>query len=158
MLFLASQLRWMPAGIYRSQLQVQHCTARLSVATAQSEGESKKKHVLILEVNGEQFRTINYPLETVRPFVHDNVCQPLSWICSLMHSLTCSLTHLLPRSLTSLTHLTHSLNHSLTDSFAHDHSDIALSREFSSRRLTPRACSKQHVTSQQKAWKTKAPL
>lgn len=45
-----------------------------SVATALSEGESKKKHIVLLEVNGEQFRTINYPLETVRPFVHDNVC------------------------------------------------------------------------------------
>lgn len=45
-----------------------------SVATALSEGESKKKHIVLLEVNGEQFRTINYPLESVRPFIHDNVC------------------------------------------------------------------------------------
>ncbi|KAL3143519.1 hypothetical protein ABBQ38_002323 [Trebouxia sp. C0009 RCD-2024] len=44
-----------------------------SVATALSEGESKKKHIVLLEVNGEQFRTINYPLESVRPFIHDNV-------------------------------------------------------------------------------------
>lgn len=80
-----------------------------SVATALSEGESKKKHVLILEVNGEQFRTINYPLETVRPFIHDNVCQCLSWICLLTHCLTCSFTH--------------SLIHS--HSFAHNHSDVA---------------------------------
>ena len=63
-----------------------------SVATALSEGESKMKHVLILEVNGEQFRTINYPLETVRPFIHDNVC--LSWtplMGSFVHSHTGSL-------------------------------------------------------------------
>lgn len=44
-----------------------------SIATALSEGESKQKHVVLLEVNGEQFRTINYPLESVRPFIHDNV-------------------------------------------------------------------------------------
>lgn len=44
-----------------------------SVATALSEGESKKKHVVLFEINGDQYRTVNYPLESVRPFIHDNV-------------------------------------------------------------------------------------
>ena len=52
-----------------------------SVATALSEGESKKKHVVLFEINGDQYRTVNYPLESVRPFIHDNVsfcnCSPL---------------------------------------------------------------------------------
>ena len=44
-----------------------------SVATALSEGESKKKHVVLFEILGDKFRNVNYPLETVRPFIHDNV-------------------------------------------------------------------------------------
>ena len=56
-----------------------------SVATALSEGESKKKHVVLLEVNGEQFRTINYPLESVRPFIHDNVNFLSPQYCKCMH-------------------------------------------------------------------------
>lgn len=60
-----------------------------SVATALSEGESKKKHIVLLEVNGEQFRTINYPLESVRPFIHDNV-RGISLLC---HKQCKSATH-----------------------------------------------------------------
>ncbi len=44
-----------------------------SVATALSEGESKKKHVMILEVKGQQFRVSKHALQTVRPFVFDAV-------------------------------------------------------------------------------------
>ena len=44
-----------------------------SVATALSEGESKKKHAVLFEILGDKFRLVNYPLETVRPFIHDNV-------------------------------------------------------------------------------------
>jgi double-strand break repair protein MRE11 len=44
-----------------------------SVATALSEGESKKKHVVLFEINRERYRTVNFPLESVRPFIHDNV-------------------------------------------------------------------------------------
>ena len=44
-----------------------------SVATALSEGESKKKHVVLLEIMGEQYRTTNQALETVRPFAHESV-------------------------------------------------------------------------------------
>lgn len=47
-----------------------------SVATALSEGESKKKHVVLLEILGEQYRTINMPLITVRPFAHESVSTP----------------------------------------------------------------------------------
>lgn len=44
-----------------------------SVATALSEGESKRKHVVMLEVLGHQWRTSKLPLETVRPFVFESV-------------------------------------------------------------------------------------
>lgn len=44
-----------------------------SVATALSEGESKKKHVFMLEMKGGKWRTVKIPLETVRPFLFDSV-------------------------------------------------------------------------------------
>ena len=44
-----------------------------SVATALSEGESKKKHVFLLEMKGGKWRTVKIPLETVRPFLFDSV-------------------------------------------------------------------------------------
>ncbi|KAG7671414.1 hypothetical protein Ndes2526A_g02059 [Nannochloris sp. 'desiccata'] len=44
-----------------------------SVATALSEGESKRKHVVLLEIMGQNWRTIKFPLETVRPFAFDSV-------------------------------------------------------------------------------------
>lgn len=44
-----------------------------SVATALSEGESKKKHVFLLEIREKKWRTVKIPLETVRPFVFDSV-------------------------------------------------------------------------------------
>eukprot|EP00798_Chlamydomonas_sp_ICE-L_P028771 gene28771-31953_t len=44
-----------------------------SVATSLSQGESVRKHCVLLEVMGSQFRTIKYPLETVRPFVYRNL-------------------------------------------------------------------------------------
>jgi double-strand break repair protein MRE11 len=44
-----------------------------SVATALSEGESKRKHVVLLEIMGNNWRTIKFPLETVRPFAFDSV-------------------------------------------------------------------------------------
>jgi len=61
-----------------------------SVATALSEGESKKKHVVLFEINRERYRTINYPLESVRPFIHDNVSCPceMPMFCSTLS--TCS--------------------------------------------------------------------
>lgn len=43
------------------------------MATALSEGESKKKHVVLLEILGEQYRTVNLPLYSVRPFIHESV-------------------------------------------------------------------------------------
>jgi hypothetical protein len=44
-----------------------------SVATALSEGESKRKHVVLLEIMDANWRTIKFPLETVRPFAFDSV-------------------------------------------------------------------------------------
>lgn len=44
-----------------------------SVATALSEGESKHKHVSIIEIQGKRWRSIQIPLETVRPFAFDTV-------------------------------------------------------------------------------------
>ncbi|GMH38267.1 hypothetical protein BSKO_06151 [Bryopsis sp. KO-2023] len=44
-----------------------------SVATALSEGESRNKHVVLLEVMGDKWRTIKYPLQTVRPFKFQHV-------------------------------------------------------------------------------------
>lgn len=39
-------------------------------------GESKAKHVLVLEVLGDKWRTIKYPLQSVRPFKFEHI--PLS--------------------------------------------------------------------------------
>ena len=47
-----------------------------SVATALSEGESKRKHIMVLEIMGEQWRTIKVALKTVRPFVFESVSRP----------------------------------------------------------------------------------
>ncbi|CAK0786238.1 hypothetical protein CVIRNUC_009451 [Coccomyxa viridis] len=44
-----------------------------SVATALSEGESKRKHIMVLEILGEQWRTIKVALKTVRPFVFESI-------------------------------------------------------------------------------------
>lgn len=44
-----------------------------SVATALSEGESRPKHVQLLEMMGDHFRLVKLPLTTVRPFVFDSV-------------------------------------------------------------------------------------
>ena len=44
-----------------------------SVATALSEGESKKKHVLMLEICGDDWRSVKFPLDTVRPFMFESV-------------------------------------------------------------------------------------
>ena len=44
-----------------------------SVATALSEGESKKKHVIVLEVLNQSFRIVKQELQTVRPFKFDQV-------------------------------------------------------------------------------------
>ena len=44
-----------------------------SVATALSEGESRPKHVQILEVLGSNYRLVKLPLLTVRPFVFSHV-------------------------------------------------------------------------------------
>ncbi len=40
-----------------------------SVATSLSEGESKKKHIGLLEIHKEEFRLKPIPLNSVRPFV-----------------------------------------------------------------------------------------
>ena len=45
-----------------------------SVATALSEGESRPKHVLVLEILKEAWRTVKHPLNTVRPFFFRSVC------------------------------------------------------------------------------------
>ena len=44
-----------------------------SVATALSEGESKRKHVVVLEVLDQSFRVVKQELQTVRPFKFDQV-------------------------------------------------------------------------------------
>lgn len=44
-----------------------------SVATSLSEGESKRKHIGILEIKADQFRLKPIPLRTVRPFVMASV-------------------------------------------------------------------------------------
>lgn len=53
-----------------------------SVATALSEGESRPKHVQLLEVEdthgpeGTQWRLVKLPLTTVRPFVFEQASAP----------------------------------------------------------------------------------
>lgn len=44
-----------------------------SVATALSEGESKKKHVVLMEILDTNYRTIKQELTTVRPFIFEQV-------------------------------------------------------------------------------------
>lgn len=44
-----------------------------SVATALSEGESRSKHVQVLEVVGSDFRLVKHRLTTVRPFVFQKI-------------------------------------------------------------------------------------
>ena len=44
-----------------------------SVATALSEGESRPKHVMVLEILKEAWRTVKHPLNTVRPFFFRSV-------------------------------------------------------------------------------------
>jgi len=44
-----------------------------SVATALSEGESKKKHFGLLEICGDQFRLKAVPFQSVRPFMMDEI-------------------------------------------------------------------------------------
>ncbi|GAQ82724.1 DNA repair exonuclease MRE11 [Klebsormidium nitens] len=44
-----------------------------SVATSLIEGEAKKKHVLLMEIRGSQWRPTKIPLESVRPFEHSDV-------------------------------------------------------------------------------------
>ncbi|PRP74445.1 DNA repair exonuclease [Planoprotostelium fungivorum] len=44
-----------------------------SVATALSEGESKKKHVGLLEIRGDKFRLTPIPLKTTRPFIMEEI-------------------------------------------------------------------------------------
>lgn len=48
-----------------------------TVATALTEGESRRKHAWLLEVLDSNYRTIKLPLETVRPFVYEAV-RPMS--------------------------------------------------------------------------------
>lgn len=45
------------------------CQPGSSVATSLSEGETRGKHVVILEVTGKQMRLLPVPLSSVRPFV-----------------------------------------------------------------------------------------
>ena len=45
-----------------------------SVATSLSEGESKRKHVALLQVNGDRHMTRWFKLRNVRPFVMDEIC------------------------------------------------------------------------------------
>ncbi|WMV44533.1 hypothetical protein MTR67_037918, partial [Solanum verrucosum] len=44
-----------------------------SVATSLIEGESKQKHVLLLEIKGNQYRPTKIPLNSVRPFEYTEV-------------------------------------------------------------------------------------
>ena len=44
-----------------------------TVATALSEGEAAPKHAVLLEVNGDLFRTNQFALKTVRPFIFESV-------------------------------------------------------------------------------------
>ena len=43
------------------------------MATALSEGESKKKHVILLEILDQSFRCVKQELQTVRPFRYAQV-------------------------------------------------------------------------------------
>uniref|UniRef100_A0A2P2KTL0 Double-strand break repair protein n=3 Tax=Rhizophora mucronata TaxID=61149 RepID=A0A2P2KTL0_RHIMU len=44
-----------------------------SVATSLIDGESKPKHVLLLEIKGNQYRPTKIPLTSVRPFVYEEI-------------------------------------------------------------------------------------
>ena len=55
-----------------------------SVATALSEGESRRKHVMVLEIMGEQWRTIKVALKTVRPFVFESVSRHDALLCEIL--------------------------------------------------------------------------
>ena len=48
------------------------------MATALSEGEAKRKHCFILEVNRDNWRLEKQPLRTVRPFQFDSVRDAVS--------------------------------------------------------------------------------
>jgi len=45
-----------------------------SVATSLIDGEAKPKHVLLLEIKGNQYRPTKIPLRSVRPFEYAEVC------------------------------------------------------------------------------------
>lgn len=49
------------------------CQPGSSVATSLCEGEAKRKHAVILEITGTDFRTVPIPLKTVRPFITRDV-------------------------------------------------------------------------------------
>lgn len=50
-----------------------YCFEYISLLVSHSPGESKAKHVILLEVNESKWRSINLPLSSVRPFVWDNI-------------------------------------------------------------------------------------
>ncbi|KAK6779428.1 hypothetical protein RDI58_021612 [Solanum bulbocastanum] len=50
-----------------------------SVATSLIEGESKQKHVLLLEIKGNQYRPTKIPLNSVRPFEYTEVASFIHW-------------------------------------------------------------------------------
>ena len=57
-----------------------------SVATALSEGEAKRKHCFVLEVNRDNWRLEKMPLRTVRPFQFDSVRDAACLPTTLQHS------------------------------------------------------------------------
>lgn len=44
-----------------------------SVVTSLSEGESRRKHMFLIEVKGINYRLVKYPFDTIRPFVFEQV-------------------------------------------------------------------------------------
>ena len=69
-----------PAGGHSSSIMLSHPTQHTLQPPSPGltllrclPGESVRKHVVLLEAMGDKFRTIKYPLESVRPFLYVNV-------------------------------------------------------------------------------------
>ena len=50
------------------------CQAGSSVATSLSEGEAKRKHIALIEIQGTEYQFTPIPLQKVRPFIIRDIC------------------------------------------------------------------------------------
>lgn len=90
-----------PSGLQTSTNNFTVLQPGSSVATALSEGEAKRKHCFLLEVNRDEWRLESVPLRTVRPFQFDSVrgamcplCGCCRWLCPSWTGCSCCSVHL----------------------------------------------------------------